>query len=302
MKRSDFLQPNLNDGRFFVSPILGCNGSCLYCYIGLRNYNIPHKNMVSVDEIRHNAQHCENFKFGRDGTIISVGAWGDIFPRDNKDLLEYSIQIIVALLEWGNPVQIMSKYSLSENYVQVICNAVKYSGQLLYSTTITALKHWRRIEPNTAAPIERLQTCWNFINHGITTNVLLKPFIIGLTDVEIQFIADLLLKYQIQYCVLGVMYWNNTIATRTKHDNEIWSFFRDGKELNSNHLDCNGEITLNSTSIGTLRPYVDYLRSRGINAFLKSSCVNSNILHRNNPSNYLQKNNEYCIRCGNCFD
>ena len=67
-----------------------------------------------------------------------------------------------------------------------------------------------------------------------------------------------------------------------------------------NHLDCNGDILLFSNDVNKLKRYVQYLREKGINAFLKSSCVNANILKTNNPSEYFFHNNEYCIQCKNC--
>ncbi len=300
MEKSNCLLPNYNDGRFFVSPILGCTGSCQYCYLELHNIYAPQKNMISTEILLETAKQCEEFAFGRNGTIISVGAWGDIFPLSNTQLIEHSINIIAYLLSWGNPVQIMSKNALDDNYIEEICNAVQYKGQLLYSTTVTTIKKWTDLEPNTSCPIERLKTCCEFHNCGIPTNVLLKPFIESLTGVEIDEIASLLLKYHIDFCTVGIMYWNDAIIKKATHNSFLRAIIEDDRFKSSNHLDCNGDIILNSTDILDLLPYVKRLREIGINAYLKSSCVNSNILHETNPSRYYFDKSAFCIQCGNC--
>ena len=300
MAKSGILLPNYDDGRFFVSPILGCTGACQYCYLALNDIHAPQRNMISTSNLLETAKQCEEFVFGRHGTIISVGAWGDIFPLNDTQLIEHSIDAIAYLLSWGNPVQIMSKNALKDNYVKKICNAVQYKGQLLYSTTVTTIQKWKGLEPNTSAPIERLKTCCAYHNYEIPTNVLLKPFIEGLTGVEIDDIARLLLNYHIDYCTVGIMYWDEAIRKKAINNPFLRAIIEDNCFKSSNHLDCNGDIILNSTDILGLLPYVKHLRELGINAFLKSSCVNSNILHKTNPSRYYFDKSAFCIKCGNC--
>ena len=300
MCKGNYLLPNINDGRFFVSPILGCTGACSYCYLKIKKYNRPRKNKLEKETILAIAQQSPGFSFGPHGTIISIGAWGDIFPLNDHDLIYYSISVIKYLLSWENPVQIMSKNILDTVLVREISQEVRYPGQLLYSTTITTIDHWKTIEPGTASPTERLKTALTFHNAGIPTNVLLKPFIPRLTGKEIVPITNLLLDYKVDYCTLGVMYLSPEISERVKGCPLLCEILYDPSSLSSNHLDCNGESAVQSTSVSQLFPYVKYLRKRGIPAFLKSSCVNSNILHIPNISNYYTERSAYCINCGNC--
>lgn len=298
-KSIDKLLPNYNDGRLFISPILGCNGACSYCYLNIRHYNHPRANNISPELCRKTAANCKEFVWGRNGTIISVGAWGDIFPRGNEALTSTSVSLIKNLLKWGNPVQIMSKNTLSDVYITDIVSSVMYPGQLLYSTTITSLDNWQRIEPCVASPLERLTTCHKFHVYGISTNVLLKPFLPGIMDAELSSISDLLLEYSIDYCTLGIMYLSAEIREKISRNPFLQEHLK-VRNQKTNHLDCNGSVSIPSTPVSDLLPHINTLRAKGISAFLKSSCVNANILSLKNPSGYHERNDEFCIRCGNC--
>ena len=210
MNNNYYLKPNFNDGRIFISPILGCNGCCKYCYLEMHEYNVAHENLATFNDVNKFISNCESFVPGRNGTILSIGAWGDIFPT-NELLKSKSINFICKILSIGNPVQIMSKFTIDDSYIKKICNSQVYKNQLLYSTTITTINNWKVIEPNTADPINRLKTCKKFSSYGVHTNVLLKPFIYGITDIEFDIITDLLLKYSIDYCVLGIFYLDKNI-------------------------------------------------------------------------------------------
>lgn len=300
MSTTTCMFPNLNEGRFFVSPILGCFGACSYCYLEIRNFHIPRKNELTTSDFLSIAQQSEDFCWGQNGTIISVGAWGDIFPPYNDELILHSVQFIKDLLSWGNPVQIMSKNAIDNSLIDDICNNIRFPNQLLYSTTITTLNKWKKTEPGTSSPNARLNTCRLFKHAGIPTNVLIKPFIPNLAGKEIETIANLLLEYQIDFCTVGIMYWSDEIEKKVSTNPSLKNIINPNAFSSINHLDCNGKLTLSSTSVHELLKYVHYLRKRGIAAFLKSSCVNSNILHIINPSHYYINNNNYCIKCGNC--
>jgi DNA repair photolyase len=300
MEEMLMLKPNYTDGRFFVSPILGCLGACSYCYLRLHDYRRPRKNNISVEEIRKTAVESLGFRFGRKGTIISIGAWGDIFPKDYPELVEHSVGIITELLRWGNPVQIMSKYELPSQYVTQIAESVQYPGQLLYSTTITSIANWRKIEPHTSSPIERLATCLLFHRCGVPTNVLLKPFFPEITGTEIESISELLLQHKIDYCTIGILYWDEEIKRKILQNPFLADRIHISEAAHNHYLDCDGYQKINSNSVSLLRPYIELLREQGIPAFLKSSCVNANILGSDDPSGYYSTNSEFCIGCGNC--
>lgn len=294
-KKYEHLLPNYDSGRFFVSPILGCSGGCRYCYLPINNYSIPRKNDISILEIKQVAEATPDFLFGRKGTIISIGAWGDIFPKNNIELCNHSVNLILELLKWNNPIQIMSKYAPSNEIISKIVSGIQYEGQLLYSTTVTTIIYWDKIEPNTSSPIDRLNACKVFKQYNVPTNVMIKPFIEQITSEEIENIADIITKSKINFCVIGVLYHNAKIQKKL---NTVLDLENISNQIN--HLDCNGKTEIASTSVTSLIQYVKYFRSKGINTFAKSSCVNANILGCYNPSGYFTEHSEYCVLCGNC--
>ncbi len=285
--------PNYLDGRVFVSPAIGCSGGCKYCYLRIHSLKQPLINPIGKDRLIASVTENKNVVPGKGGTIISVGAWGDIFQ--NKAFSDYSLSIIEELVSLGNQIQFMSKYQIDEKSIERIAKIQLYPNQILYSTTITTIDLWKQIEPNTASPKNRLKTCYLFKNHGIESNVLIKPFITGITDKEIDSIIDLLLLYEISYCVLGVFYYTDEILNNMKN-----SILADYVKSEQSILDCNGNIKITSTRISDLQEYITKFQKNGIKTFLKSSCVNANINQNNNPSNYFFNHDNYCIMCGNC--
>lgn len=284
--------PNYLDGRVFVSPIIGCSGGCKYCYLRIHSLKQPLINPIGKDRLIASVTENKNVVLGKGGTIISVGAWGDIFQ--NKAFSDYSLSIIEELVSLGNPIQFMSKYQIDEKNIERIAKIQLYPNQILYSTTITTIDLWKQIEPNTTSPEKRLNTCLLFKRRGIESNVMIKPFISGITDKELDSIIDLLLLHKIAYCVLGVFYYTDEI-----HEN-MNSILAEGIKSEQSFLDCNGSFEIASTRSSELLKYVSMFQKSGIKAFLKSSCVNANISRTNNPSNYNFLHNGYCIGCGNC--
>jgi len=288
-----------------VSPVIGCQAKCVYCYLPISGINKkvrPNSNEIDIiiDSITSDA----NFIKGQKGSIISVGAWGDIFPLGNEGLVNNSIDWIINLLKIGNPVQIMSKFTISEKHVHKICDSIQYKGQLLYSTTVTTFKKWDRIECNSSSPQERLITLHTFKKNNVPTNVMIKPLIPGITDSEIDLFEYYLKKYEVDYCVVGILFWTNELLNRlSKYGNNIVELASFKDSSYSQILDCTGNSQIDAFSSNDLDAFVNNLRNKGINAFKKSSCINSNMLKINNISKYYKNDpRNFCIKCGNCSE
>lgn len=292
---------DFKDGRFFVSPIIGCPGKCKYCYLPTRSVDqIARRSNYLIESIIESIESNQNFIKGKYGSIISVGAWGDIFSKKSNE--DFSINWIKNLLQTGNPVQIMSKFSISDEKARRICDSIQYDNQLLYSTTITTFSNWKVFENGTVSPIERLQTANKFKQYGVLTNVMIKPYLSEYTCDDKDLFVENFKKYEIDYCVVGVMYWDSTIIKQMKSvvpsKSPFYILLNDSKEQ---IIDCSSDMSLNTFSSLKTDVFINYLKDNGINVFKKSSCANSNILKVPNVSKYYYEDpDNYCLNCGNC--
>lgn len=292
-------------GRFFVSPIIGCNGNCVYCYIDTKLPTTSVRtNLIEIDTILHEILSHPQYVPGKTGSIISIGAWGDIFPRNNKKLIAFSVVWIKKLLSLGNPVQIMSKFTIDKNIVDEICCGLAYDNQLLYSITITTFNKWRVLEPYTDSPEDRLKTMELFKNNSVKTNVMIKPFLPGITEKEVDLFRLNFLKYKPDYCVAGIIYCDDKIKSRLtiikeyKDSLEVLSTLLDTNQI----LDCSGSLKIDAMSSKHLNAFISNLKDIGVMVFKKSSCVNSNVLGTKNIAGYNEFDpHSFCVECGNCL-
>jgi len=291
-------KPDYERGRFFISPILGCNARCCFCYIYNKGYETKAvKNEFNIDQVLDFLYSHPNFELGNNGSIISIGAWGDPFPAYNKNLCFHSLHWLKKISSLGNPIQIMSRYGLHTDIVDGIVKANHYFGHILYSTSISSIENFRKIEPYSDKPHNRLRSLKLLKNSGIATNVMVKPFIRGITNLEAVEIATALKEYEIKQCVVGDL----LLDSRIKEEFAIIGLPITRKNENKQILDCTSGESYELSTSREVNIFSQVLSSLGIKVFKKSSCVNSYILNKPNPANYIQSDpNNYCIKCGVC--
>lgn len=294
-------KPDYENGRFFVSPILGCNARCSFCYIYSKGYETKISiNDFGLEETISFLHSHEKFRSGVNGSIISIGAWGDPFPRYSKYSCSQTLQWLKELAKLKNPIQIMSRYELTEDVIEAILKCNYYTGQILYSTSLSTLNRDKEIEPYADKPELRLENIKKLREKGVSTNVMIKPFLPGVTDLEIKSIIDTFNKYGVEYCVVGDLLVDERIKTQLiklpSNDLKI--------EVNGETqvLDCTSGESYEVNISRKMLEFSSLLESSGIKVFRKSSCVNSYILNIQNPANYIDEDpNGYCIKCGVCI-
>lgn len=293
-----------HDGRFFISPLIGCRSNCIYCYLvnDLDKPKVVRKNKNSIKEILTSIRSDKRFEAGPKGSIISIGAYCDVFPINDRELINFSVEWIISLLKIGNPVQVISKNVLSEDLIKLICKNIQYPKQLLYSTTITSFTYWSQLEKNTKSPYERLETLKLFKNNGVHTNVMIKPFLPSITEFDSKEFITKFTKNTADYCVVGDLYLADdkilelltAINNDDKNKNRVDGF-------NSEILDCTENKQFTILLDSRIDEFINKLRKSGISVFKKSSCVNANILAVKNVSGYYKSiSRKYCVSCGNC--
>jgi DNA repair photolyase len=83
-----------------------------------------------------------------------------------------------------------------------------------YSLNITTIIKYRLIEPYADALEERIRSLEKLQAKGVQVNVMIKPFIEGITDLELDEIEALLKKGNIENCVVGGFYTSESILKR----------------------------------------------------------------------------------------
>ncbi|MEL5898513.1 hypothetical protein AAGC94_10585 [Clostridium sporogenes] len=274
------------DGRIFVNPLIGCSGGYSYCYLirELEDFSKVRKNKYSINDMISMIKKDDRFILGREGTIISIGSYCDIFPLNNKEFRDFSLEWISKLLQIGNPVQIISKNKLPLEKILEIKKSIKFENQLLYSTTITSFSNYEKIEKNSSSLGERLITSMQFKKNGIPTNLMIKPFIPKLTKVDLDKFKNTISSNYFDYVVVGELYiTKNSLSSGEVRvldctENQKYEII-EGKELDTFFY----EISKNTNKV-----------------YRKSSCVNANLLKVQNLSYINLKKENLCIDCGNC--
>lgn len=65
-------------------------------------------------------------------------------------------------------------------------------------------------------------------------------------------------------------------------------------------LDCTENINFETMKIKRENEFILELNAAGIKTFLKSSCINSNILNVPNQAYEYNFANDFCVECGLC--
>ena len=304
MKAPDSREPGYRAGRFFLSPMLGCTARCAFCYTRSFGYRFPsgHRNEYGVDASMAWVREHPLYVAGPAGSIVSIGAWGDPFPPDDADR-EHTLAWVRAACALGNPVQLMSRFELPEPVLEAVVEAIAYPGQLLYSTSMSSVTRAAEIERYADPPERRLRTLEAFRRRGVPTNVMVKPFIPGVTDADAGEIVALLRRHSVPLCVVGGLYWDDTIARSTSGVAGLEAGALDGAGAAAGSpLDCEPSATLRSLPGAHLDGFVDRLWDGGVAAFKKSACANA---YAAGVDLGLRERPEYrqsCVECGACSD
>jgi tetratricopeptide (TPR) repeat protein len=95
--------------RVFVNPTVGCSVGCSFCYLpayGIEHTVKPASGEVEPSLYRQALAGDKRFRAGPGGTLISVGSFCEPFL---KHLSERTVEIIRAIAELGNPMQVATR-------------------------------------------------------------------------------------------------------------------------------------------------------------------------------------------------
>ena len=170
-----------------ANPYRGCVHGCHYCFA--RRYHTyldlgVGEDFTGVILVKVNAVAVLRAELARPGwrrELVAVGTATDPYqPIEGRYRLTRGL--LEALAEARTPASVVTKGPLVIRDVDVLA-AVRDRGGVSVCVSLTTLDRdlWRRLEPGTAPPQQRLRAVAALVAAGIPVGVLLAPIVPGLT-------------------------------------------------------------------------------------------------------------------------
>lgn len=173
-----------------LNPYRGCEHGCIYCYarptheyLGFSSgLDFESKIMVKEDAPELLRQELSSPKW-QPQIIVMSGVTDCYQPVERK--LELTRRCLEVLLDFRNPVGIITKNALVTRDIDVLSELAKYQCVSVCLSVTTLDNDLRKVmEPRTSPPQARLTAIRKLAEAGIPVSVNVAPIIPGLTDHE----------------------------------------------------------------------------------------------------------------------
>ena len=290
-----FISCNFN--RVFVNPASGCRANCAYCYIF--DYGHPHTPQLfeaSGGEVKRWLQSQNGFREGKCGTLISIGATCDPF---DEEVVYKTLEFVEAFSPMRNPIQLSTKYYVSETAAEQLCGFQVESGQIILFGTITSFRYWHNLEPGTHEPHRRLLGLTNAMLRGISTCLYVKPVLPGITDKEASLFAQAILEHNIPYCTLGLAYINDKTLSRIRQRGlPIRELTKRGKSPPPPSKASETKVYARATgTLDTVELIKPILEVEGTECVVSAPCVHALAYGILCPTGVWHYHPELCVHC-----
>ena len=189
-----------NAERVFVNNAIGCNSQCTYCYLP---YLIKEQEDIwkySYIDALEQLRTMQDFKLGKQGTIISLGCYSECWSEENR---EETKLLICKLANSENPIQIATKKLINFEDIEEIDKCLHYKEQLTIYISIPTISESETMEKDTDLVIKRIE---NFALDSKLKNcnfvLYIKPVLQDITIKDIEKYAEIMRKYKVP-CVVG---------------------------------------------------------------------------------------------------
>lgn len=174
--------------KWSLNPYQGCVHGCHYCYA--RRYHEYRELNASEDFtgiifVKTNIEPVLRQELRRPGWLFERVAIGT--ATDPYQPIEGRFQLTRACLrafaDHGNPVGLVTKGTLIVRDVDVLAELSRGpTANVCFSLTTMDSDLWRKIEPGTPNPWQRLRAMKVLVEAGVRAGVLISPILPGLTD------------------------------------------------------------------------------------------------------------------------
>jgi DNA repair photolyase len=171
-----------------LNPYMGCAHRCTFCYVRAfeRRADRPSDDRygrsirVKVNLVEVLRRELARKRWAREGVVI--GAATDPYqPAEGRYRLTRGS--IEALAEIRNPLSIITRGPLIVRDIDVLSEAARRADvAVTFSVPTLDQEIWRRTEPATAPPLQRLRALRRLVDAGISASVGMAPILPGLSD------------------------------------------------------------------------------------------------------------------------
>lgn len=181
--------PDLNF-TYSVNTYRGCEHGCIYCYARPTHEYLSLSAGLDFESkifVKYSAPELLRKKLlskSWNGDVIFFSGVTDCYqPAERK--FELTRKCLQVLLEFKNPVALITKNQLIRRDIDILKEMAIYNGAIVY-LSITSLnpETARTMEPRTSPPIMRLKAIEELAKAGVSVGVNVAPIIPGLTDHE----------------------------------------------------------------------------------------------------------------------
>jgi DNA repair photolyase len=174
--------------KWSLNPYMGCVHRCTFCYVRAferradRPYDDRYGRSIRVKTNVAEVLRCELGRPTWEQETIAIGAATDPYqPAEGRYRLTRAC--IEALRDTANPFSIITRGPLIVRDVDVLAEAARRARvSVTFSVPTLDDEVWRRTEPGTAHPRQRLRALKTLVDAGIHASVGMAPILPGLSD------------------------------------------------------------------------------------------------------------------------
>jgi DNA repair photolyase len=199
-----------------LNPYMGCVHRCTFCYVrhferradrpSDARYGSSIRVKVNVAEVLRRELARPSWEYDS----VAIGAATDPYqPAEGRYRLTRAC--LEALAEASNPFSIITRGPMIVRDLDVLVAAARRANvSVTFSVPTIDLDVWRRTEPSTAPPQQRLRALSRLVDAGVRTSVGMAPILPGISDAPEQLAAVVRAAREAGAC--GV--WANVLFLR----------------------------------------------------------------------------------------
>jgi DNA repair photolyase len=171
-----------------LNPYMGCVHRCTFCYVRafeLRADRPSGEGYGRSIRVKTNVADVLRRELARpswDGGTVAIGAATDPYqPAEGRYKLTRAC--LEALCDAANPFAIITRGPMIVRDIDVLAEAARRAEVgVTFSIPTLDTKIWRRTEPGTAPPHQRLRALQRLVDAGIKVGVGMAPILPGISD------------------------------------------------------------------------------------------------------------------------